>query len=1007
MEFFFKQGARAGLLAGGVFSAAFSIFLAFPHWASAATELQYDGGYGYGLVTQTLTKAKSPYIVHGGCFAATKIPYGATVTVDPGVILKFAIESGCGSGPGHIGVLGNLFVNGTSEEPVIFTSIRDDSVGGDTSGDGSATVPRPGDWNDIEIISSSGANTIGIHNAIFRYGGFKGASIDIWSGTSSVTFENIELAYNAGFGIKTSLPLTLASSSFHDNLSGAINADNLWAPQVDARNNWWGEASGPSVAGNPGGHGQTFRGNVLYDPWIGKVLPNQPPALSFSSESGYQTDGVEPNIAFLSKLPTFKVVFADADNNPPTYVRIVIDGLPYDLAKDTGQDGIFVNGEVYAFTATSTLPSGQHTYHFETSDGIVTARLPASGELNFTLKNDPVIIIPGILGSEQKNGVWVIDPIFHTYDNLIDTFRVNGYADGVDLFTFPYQWRNSNVDTAVLLKDKIAGVKAICGCDKVDLVAHSMGGLVARQYIQSNYYAHDIDQLIFLGTPHLGAPNAYLTWEGGETGRRLPDRVLNFIFTREAEKTGYASLFDYVRHRPITSIEELLPIYDYLKDKSANTLRQYPNNYPRNQFLEELNANVSKLYDSGILLTNIVGDLGPSSTLNTVRVIDSPFLPLWNHGFPDGYDGTTYDLGMEVGSGDGTLPLKSSEFIYSDISVQSTEHTALPTHAESLIINKLAAIKDPELVNNWHFPNFKLLIIKILSPADIVVIAPDGKRVGKDFTIGQEVNQIDGAFYSGFTTDDEYITIPNPLDGEYKVETIGTGNGGEYTVAAGYISDDVLVSKDFQANTLPNMVSELKIDINSSTPQNLRVTPTDNVPPEITILSPLAQDYTRPFVLPLLVTATDTGSGVYSQSLAFDGKIATSSDMVDLFYLPLGIHTVMATATDFMGNVAIASTSFKLIASVTSTISDIERSYSLGWINNAGIKKSLIKKLQEIKKEDKKEKEDDERKHKKNEEKRKEEFKEFLQELKKQRGRHVNEQAFTLIQEDINWLINN
>ena len=41
---------------------------------------------------------------------------------------------------------------------------------------------------------------------------------------------------------------------------------------------------------------------------------------------------------------------------------------------------------------------------------------------------DPVIIIPGILGSEEHDGVWEIDPILHTYDDLIATLDANGYT---------------------------------------------------------------------------------------------------------------------------------------------------------------------------------------------------------------------------------------------------------------------------------------------------------------------------------------------------------------------------------------------------------------------------------------------------------------------------------------------------------------------------------------------------------------------------------------------------
>ena len=52
--------------------------------------------------------------------------------------------------------------------------------------------------------------------------------------------------------------------------------------------------------------------------------------------------------------------------------------------------------------------------------------------------------------------------------------------------------------------------------DKVDIVAHSMGGLVARSYIQSENYNNDIRNLTLVGTPNKGAVFSYLIWEGGD-----------------------------------------------------------------------------------------------------------------------------------------------------------------------------------------------------------------------------------------------------------------------------------------------------------------------------------------------------------------------------------------------------------------------------------------------------------------------------------------------------------
>src|SRR3989344_323866 len=172
---------------------------------------------------------------------------------------------------------------------------------------------------------------------------------------------------------------------------------------------------------------------------------------------------------------------------------------------------------------------------------------------------DPLIVIPGIMGSWEYKGKLRMDPILHTYDNLLDNLTTNGYVLDATLFPFPYEWRDSNIQTALLLKKKIDEIKKICSCQKVDIVAHSMGGLVARQYIQSNAYQQDVDQLFFLGTPHLGAPTAYLECEGGGVGLGGINRSKKILFYNEAKEHGYGTLFDYIHGRPIASVGELLP----------------------------------------------------------------------------------------------------------------------------------------------------------------------------------------------------------------------------------------------------------------------------------------------------------------------------------------------------------------------------------------------------------------------------------------------------------------
>lgn len=101
------------------------------------------------------------------------------------------------------------------------------------------------------------------------------------------------------------------------------------------------------------------------------------------------------------------------------------------------------------------------------------------------------------------------------YNDLVDYLKRQGYVEGVDLWVFPYDWRKDIRTITGLLDSRVT--QALIGANggrtdpntwtirRADLVAHSMGGMVARSYISDPARASRIDQLITLGSPQLGA----------------------------------------------------------------------------------------------------------------------------------------------------------------------------------------------------------------------------------------------------------------------------------------------------------------------------------------------------------------------------------------------------------------------------------------------------------------------------------------------------------------------
>ena len=156
----------------------------------------------------------------------------------------------------------------------------------------------------------------------------------------------------------------------------------------------------------------------LGQPWVDgpftftltPALPsNHAPALSFSMDNGYATDGINPDKGTANLTPlAFKVIYTDQDNNPPPYVAVsrddgtgaIISFLHPDTAATvpiTLRDGNYTNGEQYV--RTDTFPKGHYQYHFESSDSEESARLPATGELTFETGYSNVAFLPGIQGS--------------------------------------------------------------------------------------------------------------------------------------------------------------------------------------------------------------------------------------------------------------------------------------------------------------------------------------------------------------------------------------------------------------------------------------------------------------------------------------------------------------------------------------------------------------------------------------------------------------------------------
>ena len=164
------------------------------------------------------------------------VPAGVAMTVEAGAVIKGAGYDGW-SGYGSMAslrVLGSLDVNGTALEPVVFTSIRDDSVGGDTNRDGTATAPAVSNWSGIRVGRSAvdAPPVVSLDHAKIRYastgvsrseGTWSPLTLDWVPGPLSIT--NTEFAHvSRSVVVKSRSSVTVADSVLvtSDDIKGLV-----------------------------------------------------------------------------------------------------------------------------------------------------------------------------------------------------------------------------------------------------------------------------------------------------------------------------------------------------------------------------------------------------------------------------------------------------------------------------------------------------------------------------------------------------------------------------------------------------------------------------------------------------------------------------------------------------------------------------------------------------------------------------------------------------------------
>ena len=184
-----------------------------------------------------------------------------------------------------------------------------------------------------------------------------------------------------------------------------------------------------------------------------------------------------------------------------------------------------------------------------------------------------VVILPGLgaswnaqailSGSTSPSYQWTMTPFVNNYNLLISGLENNGLVNNQDYFVWNYDWRKPLEQIVNDFNNFVLGLNLATG-EKINLVGHSLGGLVARVWTQDNPLL--VEETISLGSPHYGSLKAYEAWNGAKISDSVDTASIALNVLMQLQKKNFDTTVETLRqYAPI--VFDLSPTFTFLKKK--------------------------------------------------------------------------------------------------------------------------------------------------------------------------------------------------------------------------------------------------------------------------------------------------------------------------------------------------------------------------------------------------------------------------------------------------------